>query len=86
ALAVKVQFVSTGGAPVLIQSEFKIDATEKFAKVLKFLRRQVQQDNVFPFINQAFIPSQDEPVGDLYKNFGVHGKLIVNYAPTLAWG
>ncbi|XP_020083414.1 ubiquitin-like protein ATG12 isoform X2 [Ananas comosus] len=40
----------------------------------------------FVYINSAFSPNPDELVIDLYNNFGFDGKLVVNYASSMAWG
>ncbi|XP_073266317.1 ubiquitin-like protein ATG12 isoform X4 [Populus alba] len=40
----------------------------------------------FVYINSAFSPNPDELVIDLFNNFGVDGKLLVNYACSVAWG
>ncbi|WCJ39433.1 Ubiquitin-like protein ATG12 [Euphorbia peplus] len=81
-----VQLKATADAPILKQNKFKIDATDKFAKVIDFLRRQLHRETVFVYINSAFSPNPDELVSDLFNNFGVDGKLLVNYACTMAWG
>ncbi|ESQ48596.1 hypothetical protein EUTSA_v10021863mg [Eutrema salsugineum] len=40
----------------------------------------------FVYVNSAFSPNPDESVIDLYNNFGIDGKLVVNYACSMAWG
>ncbi|CAN6573582.1 unnamed protein product [Malus baccata var. baccata] len=40
----------------------------------------------FVYVNSAFSPNPDELVIDLYNNFGFDGKLVVNYACSMAWG
>ncbi|GLJ10777.1 hypothetical protein SUGI_0134780 [Cryptomeria japonica] len=77
---------ATGDAPILKQSKFKIGANEKFAKVIDFLRRQLHRDTLFLYINSAFSPNPDDTVIDLYDNFASDGKLVVNYACSMAWG
>ncbi|KAH0872827.1 hypothetical protein HID58_070189 [Brassica napus] len=88
-----VHLRATGGAPILKQSKFKIPGTDKFAKVIDFLRRQLHSDSLFVYVNSAFSPNPDESVNDLYnlgfwylQNFGFDGKLVVNYAFSMAWG
>ncbi|KAF1002254.1 ubiquitin-like protein ATG12 [Apium graveolens] len=83
---VVVHLRATGDAPILKQSKFKIGGTEKFAKVIDFLRRQLHRETLFVYVNGAFSPNPDELVIDLYNNFGFDGKLVVNYACTMAWG
>ena len=43
---VVVMFRATGDAPLLKRNKFKISASEKFAKVVDFLRKQIQRDTV----------------------------------------
>ncbi|KAL6537394.1 Ubiquitin-like protein [Orobanche minor] len=83
---VVVHLRATGDAPILKQAKFKIAETEKFVKVIDFLRRQLHRDAVFVYVNSAFSPNPDELVRDLYNNFGIDGKLVVNYACSMAWG
>jgi len=65
---------------------YQISGRDKFLKVIEFLRRQLHQDTLFVYINSAFSPNPDELVIDLYNNFGIDGKLVVNYALSAAWG
>ncbi|XP_012068887.1 ubiquitin-like protein ATG12 isoform X2 [Jatropha curcas] len=81
-----VQLKATADAPILKQNKFKIAGTDKFAKVIDFLRRQLHRETVFVYVNSAFSPNPDELVIDLFNNFGVDGKLLVNYACSMAWG
>ncbi|CAG7877626.1 unnamed protein product [Brassica rapa] len=85
-VTVVVHLRATGGAPILKQNKFKISGTDKFAKVIDFLGRQLHSDSLFVYVNSAFSPNPDESVIDLYNNFGIDGKLVVNYACSMAWG
>ncbi|KAI5336745.1 hypothetical protein L3X38_016013 [Prunus dulcis] len=67
---VVVHLRATGDAPILKQAKFKILGTDKFAKVIEFLRRQLHRDTLFVYVNSAFSPNPDELVIDLYNNFG----------------
>ncbi|XP_052182847.1 ubiquitin-like protein ATG12 isoform X2 [Diospyros lotus] len=62
---VVVHLRATGDAPILKQAKFKIAGTDKFAKVIDFLCRQLHRETL---------------------NFGFDGKLVVNYACSMAWG
>ncbi|KAH1038829.1 hypothetical protein J1N35_040572 [Gossypium stocksii] len=84
--SVVVHLRATGDAPILKQAKFKILGTDKFAKVIDFLRRQLHRDTLFVYLNSAFSPKPDDLVIDLYDNFGFDGKLVVNYACSMAWG
>ncbi|KAJ0264010.1 Ubiquitin-like protein ATG12B [Hirschfeldia incana] len=77
---------AVGAAPRLIKDKFKISGSEKFAKVIDFLGKQLHSDSVFVYVNSAFSPNPDELVIDLFNNFGIGGKLVVNYASSMAWG
>lgn len=81
-----ILFKAIGGAPILKQSIFKIQRTEKFAKVVEFLCKLLHCESVFVYIKSAFTPSMDELVSTLYDGFAVDGKLVVNYSVTPAWG
>ncbi|KAI3984872.1 hypothetical protein MKX01_004640, partial [Papaver californicum] len=81
-----VHLRETADAAILKQAKFKIAGTDKFAKVIYFLRRQLHRDTLFVYVNSAFSPNPDESVNDLYNNFGFDGKLVVNYAFLMAWG
>ncbi|TQD96207.1 hypothetical protein C1H46_018190 [Malus baccata] len=73
---VVVHLRATGDAPILKQSKFKILGTDKFAKVIEFLRRQLHKETLFVYVNSAFSPNPDELVIDLYnvnpKEFILH--------------
>ncbi|CAK7356531.1 unnamed protein product [Dovyalis caffra] len=62
-----VQLKATADAPILKQNKFKIPGTDKFAKVIDFLRRQLHRETVFVYINSAFSPNPDELVIDLFN-------------------
>jgi ubiquitin-like protein ATG12 len=83
---VVVFFKAIGDAPILKQSKFKIGGVEKFAKVIEFLRKQVHRETLFVYINSGFSPNPDENIWNLFENFGIDGKLVVNYACSMAWG
>ncbi|RKP02956.1 hypothetical protein CXG81DRAFT_24362 [Caulochytrium protostelioides] len=86
---VVVRFIATGSAPILKQTYFKISASNRFDRVVKFLRDQLKcrpTDPLFLYVNSAFSPSADELVSNLFKCFGTNGQLIINYATTAVWG
>eukprot|EP00240_Pyramimonas_obovata_P011397 CAMPEP_0118922732 /NCGR_PEP_ID=MMETSP1169-20130426/1560_1 /TAXON_ID=36882 /ORGANISM="Pyramimonas obovata, Strain CCMP722" /LENGTH=133 /DNA_ID=CAMNT_0006863651 /DNA_START=383 /DNA_END=784 /DNA_ORIENTATION=+ len=84
--SVVVLFKATGGAPILKQSKFKIQGSEKFSKAVDFLRKLIHRDSLFVYLNSAFAPSMDELISTLYESYGLEGKLVVNYSITPAWG
>ncbi|KAL9350606.1 hypothetical protein Peur_057861 [Populus x canadensis] len=80
-----VQLKATADAPILKQNKFKILGTDKFAKVIDFLSRQLHRESMFVYISSAFSPNPDELVIDLF-NVSFCSKLLVNYACSVAWG
>ncbi|XP_027908494.1 ubiquitin-like protein atg12 isoform X2 [Vigna unguiculata] len=64
---VVVHLRATGDAPILKQSKFKIAGTDKFVKVIDFLRRQLHRETMFVYVNSAFSPNPDELVIDLFN-------------------
>eukprot|EP00124_Ichthyophonus_hoferi_P004479 Ihof_evm5s499 gene=Ihof_evmTU5s499 len=65
-----VRFRAVGNAPIMKQNKFKIMAAEPFQAIIVFLRKQIrfnQREQLFCYINQAFCPSPDEIVENLYK-------------------
>ncbi|WVZ25935.1 hypothetical protein V8G54_004479, partial [Vigna mungo] len=64
---VVVHLRATGDAPILKQSKFKIAGTDKFVKVIDFLRRQLHRETLFVYVNSAFSPNPDELVIDLFN-------------------
>ncbi|KAG6494735.1 hypothetical protein ZIOFF_042496 [Zingiber officinale] len=77
---VVVHLRATGDAPILKQAKFKISGSDKFSKVIEFLRRQLHRDTLFVYINSSFSPNPDELVIDLYNenNLGFRRRLFSN--------
>ncbi|KAB1218365.1 Ubiquitin-like protein ATG12A [Morella rubra] len=46
---------------------YHIPGTDKFAKVIDFLCRQLHRETLFVYVNSAFSPNPDELVVDLYN-------------------
>ncbi|KAL0009882.1 hypothetical protein SO802_004990 [Lithocarpus litseifolius] len=74
---VVVHLRATGDAPILKQAKFKIPGTDKFAKVIDFLRRQLHRETLFVYVNSAFSPNPDELVIDLYN---VSCRIFINFS------
>jgi ubiquitin-like protein ATG12 len=67
---VTVRFKAVGSAPILQQTVFKINATQRFETVVNFLRSRLKakrEDSVFCYVNSVFAPGLDEVVGNLWK-------------------
>ncbi|KAL7748424.1 Ubiquitin-like protein [Sorochytrium milnesiophthora] len=86
---VVIRFRAIGNAPILRQPFFKISSTSSLSSLIAFLRNELslkKSDSLFLYVNQAFAPSPDEVVGDLFECFAAEGHLVVNYCTTPAWG
>lgn len=83
---VVVLLKATGDAPILKQSKFKVNATDRVAKVADFVRKNVKKDAVYLYIASTFQPAADRLLGDLFDSYGTGGKLVFQYATTPAWG
>ena len=67
---VVVKFKPVGSAPALARDVGRINAAQKFEAVVAYLRRMMRAkdtDSVFLYVNNAFAPSLDEIVGNLYR-------------------
>lgn len=86
---VKVQFKAVGSAPILKKTKFKVSASEPFAMVVNFLRRQLQLADSEPlccYLVSAFAPSPTQNLGELCDTFGVEGEVVVHYSLTPSYG
>jgi ubiquitin-like protein ATG12 len=92
---IKVHLVAVGSAPILKKSKFLMNADDRFAVAIAFLRKvlklssgtgSVAASSLFLYVNAAFVPSPEDRVGDLYDCFGTRGELVVHYSLQEAWG
>ncbi|KAL4584413.1 hypothetical protein LXL04_009014 [Taraxacum kok-saghyz] len=81
-----LRFSNKPNSRLTVFLDFQIAGTDRFSKVIDFLCRQLHRETLFVYVNSAFSPSPDQLVNDLYDNFGFDGKLVVNYACSMAWG
>lgn len=99
-IKIKVHLVAVGSAPILKKSKFLMNADDRFAVAIAFLRKvlklsstgtsstgaSVAASSLFLYVNAAFVPSPDERIGDLFDCFGTRGELVVHYSLQEAWG
>lgn len=86
---ITIRFRAIGSTPILHQTVYKINSSQKFSALVKFLRRQLKFSNsqsLFCYINSSFAPGLDEIIGNLYGSFGIDGQLLVSYCTTVAFG
>lgn len=92
---IKVHMVAVGSAPILKKSKFLMNADDRFAVAIAFLRKRLKlspgagdatASSLFLYVNAAFVPPPDERIGDLFDCFGTRGELVVHYSLQEAWG
>jgi ubiquitin-like protein ATG12 len=84
-----VRFRALGNAPTLNRTVYKITATNRFASILQFLRKQLKlkpAESINLYINMVFSPALDEIVGNLYRCFKSGEELVVAYSTNPAFG
>eukprot|EP01083_Nonionella_stella_P013984 39335_1 len=83
-----IHFRPVGSAPILKQKKFKVGADKLFLSLENFLKKQLKlssNDQIYIYINQAFQPSFDERLGDLYSCFRIGKELVLHYSLVPAW-
>lgn len=86
---IDVLLKATGDAPIMLKRKWAVSPTSKVMEIVDFIRRYLkldQSESLFLYINQAFAPSLDQEISNLYECFGSNGKLTLHYAKTHAWG
>mmetsp|Transcript_14850 Transcript_14850/g.35734 ORF Transcript_14850/g.35734 Transcript_14850/m.35734 type:complete len:174 (-) Transcript_14850:215-736(-) len=85
---IKVHLVAVGSAPILKKSKFLMNADDRFAVAIAFLRKilKLPSGSLFLYVNAAFVPSPDERMGDLFDCFGIREELVIHYSLQEAWG
>lgn len=80
---------ATGNAPIMKTKKWSVDPEKKIGWIIEFIKRYLKLDaseNLFLYVNQAFAPSPDQVVRNLYECFGTDGKLVLHYCKSQAWG
>ena len=92
---IKVHLVAVGSAPILKKTKFLMNADDRFAVAIAFLRKMLRlssgtnsaaASSLFLYVNAAFVTSPEERIGDLFNCFGTRGELVVHYSLQEAWG
>ncbi len=72
------------------QKNYKVDGEKKIEWILAFIRKYLklsEAEQIFVYVNQAFSPSPDQTVRNIYECFGGgDGKLVLYYSKTQMWG
>jgi len=85
---VKVHLIAVGNAPILKKTKFLLSPTEQFGTLVERLRKMLKLTgpSLFLYINQSFVPSLEDLIGELGDLFSVRGELQVHYSIQEAWG
>lgn len=78
-----------GDTPILKQRKFRVDDSKSVSWILAFVRQYLKMANdesLFLYVNQAFAPSPDCLISNLYDCFGSENRLVLHYSKTQAWG
>ncbi|XP_063900462.1 uncharacterized protein LOC135120035 [Zophobas morio] len=84
-----IRFRAVGDAPILKKIKYKVTAEDDFKTIIIFLRSLLKcssSETLFLYINQAFSPSPDEPIKNLFEMFAKDNKLDIFYCKSPAWG
>ncbi|XP_033630476.1 autophagy protein 12-like [Asterias rubens] len=80
---------ATGDAPIMKKKRWAVDQSKKIAWVIDFIRKYIKcepSESLFLYVNQAFAPSPDQEIGNLFECYGSDGKLVLHYCKSEAWG
>ncbi|KAK7794791.1 hypothetical protein R5R35_004130 [Gryllus longicercus] len=80
---------ATGNAPIMKIKKWAVPPERTIGKIIEFMRKYLHLDSkesLFLYINQAFAPSPDQTVRNLYDCYGTDGKLVLHYCKSPAWG
>jgi ubiquitin-like protein ATG12 len=91
---VKVHFVAVGSAPIMKKTKFLISSKVSFSGLQQKLMKMLQlsssdasnNNHLFLYIQQSFVPCPEDLIGDLNELFSVRGELIIHYSLQEAWG
>ncbi|XP_071443653.1 autophagy protein 12-like [Hetaerina americana] len=80
---------ATANAPIMKTKKWAVDPEKRIGWIIEFIKKYLKLDpseNLFLYVNQAFAPSPDQVVRNLYECFGTDGKLVLHYCKSQAWG
>lgn len=86
---IELRLQPTGDAPIMKKRKWVVDPQKTIGQINKFVRDYIKLDekeNLFMYVNQAFAPSPDQTLHNLYECFGSDGNLVLHYSKNQAWG
>lgn len=83
---VKIRLRPIGSIPQIQPRICQISSHQNFSALVKFLCKRLKRNHVHCYINNAFAPSLNQTIGDLWSQFKTNDELIVSYCETVAFG
>ena len=80
---------ATSDVPIMKKKKWQIDESKTIFWVIQFIKKYLKledKDTIFLYVAQAFSPSPDQQIKNLYECFGADNKLVLHYSKTPAWG
>lgn len=80
---------ATSDVPIMKKKKWHVDENKTIHWVNTFIKKYLKledKDTIFLYVAQAFAPSPDQQIKNLYECFGSEGKLVLHYSKTPAWG
>jgi len=80
---------ATSDVPIIKRKKWQVDENHTIKWVIAFIKKYLkleERDTIFLYVAQAFAPSPDQQLKNLYECFGADGKLVLHYSKTPAWG
>lgn len=83
---ITARFQPIGSVKPINPKVCQIASDQPFSAIVRFLCKKLKLDGVHCYINNAFAPSPDQNLGDLWNQFSVNNELIISYCETVAFG
>jgi len=86
---INIRLNPVGNAPILKQKLWAVPADREVGQIVEFVKKYLKLEkhqSLFLFVNQAFAPSPDQSLRELYECFGSDGRIVFHYSTTYAWG
>ncbi|XP_046394284.1 autophagy protein 12-like [Ischnura elegans] len=88
-LKIDILLKATANAPIMKTKKWAVDPDKRIGWIMEFIKKYLKLDpseSLYLYVNQAFAPSPDQVVRNLYECFGTDGKLVLHYCKSQAWG
>ena len=87
ATKITVRFQPIGSTPALNPRIFKISAEQTVLTLVRFVNKRLRnQGPLHLYVQNLFLPTPDEVLGDLYKLFKTSDELVIGYCYLVAFG